>query len=206
MAEDRHRLFAGCPLPSDVARQLHAWASEKLVGPGVRVEPAENLHVTLMFFDFVDSAKRDQLVALTKQVVWNSIEVRASSAKMFGRSAYGVELAGPFPALEALNDRFLHGIRYPEADEQAEAPWSADAFTMLALSVPDVERAKQSRRCQHEHRMFELHVTVARTNGRVQPATPPAIAFLLDRFALYESHLGPGGSSYTVLAEASASE
>lgn len=83
------RLFLGCPLPPEVALQLHDWAERELPG---RIVPVENLHATLLFFGEQPAESVEKLVKLTEEMRWSPLPVVTEQVKRFGRNAVAIRL------------------------------------------------------------------------------------------------------------------
>jgi 2'-5' RNA ligase len=206
-----HRLFLGCPIEPGPAATISAWAANDLTG--TRPVPPKNLHVTLLFFGSVDEAARDRLMELTKQTAWNPLTARTGELGAFGKSALALRIGILEEDSELLEDRLARTCQWIPpgltADEEAEwnrQTWpSDDPLYQMALLVPIPEIIRKQRR-QRQRRPLELHLTVARTKARsafhLSEKCLPPLELLLDRLVLFESHLGPGGSRYERLAEA----
>ncbi|RYG24058.1 hypothetical protein EON82_12015 [bacterium] len=205
-----HRLFLGLPIDTGVAESISAWASSELTG--TRVVPSENLHVTLLFFGSVDEATRDRLIGLTQETVWEPIAARTGELAAFGKSTLALRLEVAEEQIERLEDRLARaskiappGMPFGEFEDWMRT-WSRpeDLLHQMALLVQEPDKEKK-RRCQRQQRPLELHLTVARTKSRpvleLSEKLPP-VDLVLDRLVLFESHLGPEGSRYEVLAEA----
>lgn len=176
--EQRHRLFAGCPIDPDVAESVSTWAKGAFTDGGVRVVPAENLHVTLLFYPSVDSEARETLVALAGQVAWEPVPVATGKILAMGRSAIAIQLE----------------------TERGNLPWT-EALAQMARLQGAQELGRMEGR-QRNRRSLALHVTVARTRRPMDLALippPPRLAFLLDAFCLFESHLTASGPIYESL-------
>ena len=173
MAEDdRIRLFCGLQLPEETVALLAEWQPASL--PGVRLVPAENLHVTLCF---LGSRPRSDVPAVAR-------ELAAAAAR-----------AGPVR---------LREDRYRETGSVAmivcEDVGGAGALLAADLGAR-LERLGVYRR---EQRPWLPHVTVARfhTRPRLSPA-PPALGEVgVVRAALYSSSLRPTGAHYEALETA----
>lgn len=175
-----HRLFAGCPIDSAVGTPLGEWAERSLSEEGVRVTPVMNMHVTLLFYAAVDTAIRDELAALTREIMWTPITVETGRLSMMGRSAITVELRASSEDLSRIAVKIGNMAARQHLFEQ----------------VRPAERLSRGR-------PRALHLTVARTKKPIeleQVLAPPEAKFVLDRLCLYESFLEPTGSRYEILA------
>ena len=204
-----HRLFLGIPVPREEAVFLAKAAERELAVPGVRLTPAENLHVTLIFFGDVTAETREELVALTREIRWIPFRVRTGEVAKMGRTAIAVRLAASAEAISRLEDRLGRAsVIYP-ADLPPEEITAIHArvfdesspFARMRPHIPLPERDRKSRR-QRVGRALELHVTVARTKATVTdlPSHLIDLQFDLERVVLYESFLEPGGSRYVPIA------
>lgn len=167
------RLFAGLPLPDDLCRRL---VSLQAGIEGARWVPADNLHLTLRFIGEVAEDRMDDICAALNSVKPETFQITPDGAGRFGtgdrtRAVWvGVSRS---PALEALHQRI-------------------DTALVRAGFEP-------------EGRKYTPHITV----GRLSRARPQHVlgwleangafyfsAFEVNRFALYESHLGRNGPVY----------
>jgi 2'-5' RNA ligase len=176
------RLFAAADLPEDVRAALAAWAGGAAGAvPGLRIVPAANLHVTLVFLGNRDEAELDRLGQLVSACADGVVDVALGEALWLAPRRPHVltlALADPAGALAALQAA-VSGALVAGAGHVAEA------------------------------RAFRPHVTVARVRRgmRVRPervalAAPPRAAFALPALTLYRSRPGPGGSRYEPVARA----
>ncbi|HEX3808801.1 MAG TPA: RNA 2',3'-cyclic phosphodiesterase [Rhizomicrobium sp.] len=168
------RLFVALALPDAVAQTMFLLQSGV---PGARWQTREQLHLTLRFIGEVDG--RD---AANIDDVLSTIEAPPFTLALKGVGEFG-----------GKNPRALWaGVSDPEP---------------IIHLQKKIERALQRLGLAPEERKFTPHVTLARLRG-----APPAkvIEYLADHalyasapfqvaeFALYSSHLTPGGSVYTV--------
>lgn len=166
------RLFTGLDLAPHVSSALeHLLATLRPLAP-LRWTRVENLHVTTKFIGEWPAAKLD--------------EMKAALAKVPGRDPVPVSVRG----LE-LKPRLLWADVY--------APGLADL-------ARDIDTALSKLGVARETRPFTAHLTLARIAKpvKVNLAAYEATAFGsfdADRFFLYLSEPGPGGSVYTKLAE-----
>lgn len=203
-----HRLFLGCPVEAEAARPIAEWSASELVG--LRAVPSENLHVTLLFFGSVDAAKRDELIALTREVVWEPLPARTAELASLGRSAVGVWLDAPQERVEQLEDRLVRagkivprGLSREEYSTWMASVWNReDPLCRLALQIPEPENV-QKRRRQRQGRPLRLHLTLARRKDpsvSVDAQLPP-VDLTLDRLVLFESLQTASGVRYLAIAE-----
>ena len=164
------RLFAAADLPEDVQGALAAWA-QSAVGDRqeLRLVPAENLHLTLVF---LGARGEEELDALGRTVVEAA--------------------AGTGPVEIALGDALWLAPRRPHVltvavEDRSGALRALQAAMLGAL----VERGGH----EAEGRMFRPHVTVARARrgARVRPVELPAApraSFAFPSATLYRSRAG----------------
>lgn len=209
------RLFLGLPVPSDVSEQLANWATQELDSSLFRCVPAENLHVTLIFFGERNGKDAETIANLVRQVEWSPLRIQIGPLIFYSRSAVASKLVVDMGALDDLNKRlgwgqyrFVLDADYAANSEGALSDWTYHASKPLGrlchkfTTVADLER----RRRRHRHSQpLDLHVTLARLRkGAHLPPdlpTPPNLSFVLDRAVLFENKLGPDGSSYFEVAE-----
>lgn len=164
-------------MPLQTALEIWNWANGVLLDESVRVVPAGNLHVTLMFFGGVFAQERDALSELTKQVAWNPMAVMTGDVSMFGSSAIALRLLAEKDSLEPLIDQLT-----------GTDPLGKMHGRLESTALPD------------------LHVTIGRVRRKGRPDLAglcmPAVEVSLDRFVLYESFIRPGGAHYEIIAQA----
>ncbi len=207
-----HRLFLGLPVPDDGAALVEEWARREL--DGIRVVARDNLHVTLLFFGEVPTSVRDELVGLTQAAWWEPLDVETGDLARYGRTALALELEPEVAALERLGRRVAFSAYAPPGmtEEEELRAWfaehserqEADPLYRMVLRLPQAELTRMRRRRLHDF-YWSLHLTIGRSRSKVPPEVlekrMPSLRFILDRLVLYESHLGPGGSDYAVIAE-----
>ncbi|MCC7435402.1 MAG: hypothetical protein IT363_12015 [Methanoregulaceae archaeon] len=115
------RLFLGCPIPSEPAHMLEAWADRALPQDSLRITPATNLHVTLAFYGEVEAAQAAAIIAKVAAVPWTPKPVMTGPLRYFGRNAIGLEVDG------LLDD-----------------PWSPELIELWRLQ-PERERQRDPR-------------------------------------------------------------
>lgn len=184
-----HRMFVACPIPREPAEQLTHWASDALSGLRARVLGPEHLHATLFFYAAVDDATRHNLAAWTSAAIWEPLRVRVGPPMQTRGTAAAWSLEGDPAALKRMQDRM------------ARTP--GDELWHLCVAQGEADLEKLRRRIPRAGPPA-LHVTLARLPRRAAlPLLPkaPSIEFVLDRIALFESTLQPGGSRYEIVAE-----
>lgn len=100
------RVFLGCPVPPDVAREMAAWAALSFDPQVVRFVPIENLHITFAFYGEVDSETAEELASLTRKVQWRPLKVHSAGARFYGRNAIAIRVEG-----------VLYAPKYGDLDE-----------------------------------------------------------------------------------------
>lgn len=177
------RLFLALDPIDSTRSALAAWREAALAGQaGLRLVPAESLHVTLVFLGHRPEAEIEPIAG--------------SLAVLAGLSApvlwpVGIEaLPRRRPRLLALD------LDDPEGRAGAVQAAAAGALEARELHAP-------------ERRPFWPHLSLARVRGRRRgeptPALPPAEAgrpegpLRFEHVTLYRSHLAPGGARYETL-------
>ncbi len=166
------RLFVGLEIPPQIRAQLQTLQSGV---PGARWRPDENLHVTLRFIGEVDAHTERDVESALDQIDAPSFDLAFQGTGQFG------------------NDR-------------PRALWSGvehgDAVSHLAKKI---EAALQRNGLKPERRKFTPHVTLAYLNRArranvdtyvAQHADFKSDTFSVDRFVLFQSHMGKGASHY----------
>ena len=171
-----HRLFVAATPPATIRAALTVAMGGM---PGARWQTDEQLHVTLRFIGSVDRHQAEDIAAVLGHVRHPPIMLELGTVGTFDRQGridtlwIGIQ---PRDRIAPLHDRIDRAL------VQAGVP--ADA------------------------RAFRPHVTLARFTRGTAPdramasrmTIPPLPAFAIERFALYESHLGAGGASYEAIA------
>lgn len=177
------RLFTGLDLPAEVVAHLDSLIDQLRPAARIKWSPPANLHVTIRFIGEWPEARLPEL--------------RAALAGLPGHPpiAVAVRTMGFFPN--------PHSPRIFWAGVEA----SPDLATLAA----ETNHALEPLGLQAEGRPFSPHLTLARVKETVPMQTlREAIAalpsldfgsFTADRFFLYQSRQGAGGSVYTKLAE-----
>lgn len=175
---DRPRLFVALDLPRDVRGELAVWAT-RLAPDGVRLVPAENLHLTLAFLGSRSQEEAATVAALLPGLARPLSPLSTAGALWLAPrrpTVLTVALACP-PQLRALQE------------------------SVAAALAESVGYEPQQRR-------FRPHVTVGRVArgardariGSRDVADAPALTFRAEALTLYRSHTGQGGSRYEPLA------
>jgi RNA 2',3'-cyclic 3'-phosphodiesterase len=167
-------IFIAYTLPTAAASAISAWAHGALGdADGLRLVPAANLHVTLVFCGGLPSERVDEVVDRTRSsmVAGHAPIYAPSRVRVLARSAVALELEAADP------DRSLRGW-----------PLGALADELASAGLRRVES-----------REWLPHVTVARARRGERPAVandPPALRFAPDAIAVLESVQTPGGVRY----------
>ena len=166
-----HRLFVAIRPPEDVRDRL----LDLMKGvPDLRWQTDEQLHLTLRFIGEVERPVAEDIALALTAIRFERFAIALDGVGMFEKRRHGALWAGvqPKDELKALNAK--------------------------------VERACQAAGLAPEHRAYHPHITLARWKGRM----PGLDAFLdahggltsaaweVDKFLLYESHLGHSGAHY----------
>ena len=171
-----HRLFVAIRPPQAILDLL----LDTMEGaPELRWQDAEQLHLTLRFIGEVERPVAEDIAAALAQVRFQPFELRIAGVGRFDHQRRGTLWAGVSP----------------------HAPVGA-----LAAKV---ERACVEVGLPPERRAFHPHITLAR-RGRDAGAAPEAFvarhaglssaSFRVDRFILFESHLGRDGALHEAVA------
>lgn len=167
------RLFVGVGLPSEAAAIVDAWRAN-LELPG-RPVPAENFHITLRFIGDVDGVGSDKILAAL-----DDLETE-------GPRRLALDSLGTFPRASKAVVAWL-GVRH-------------DGW--LDRLADDVNDAVDHAGFGVEERPFRAHVTLSRIRPAVDlrsyAAEPLDLPVEIERFTLFESHLGGGPVRYEAI-------
>lgn len=179
MTAGQRRLFIALELPAAARTALARWAAEAVGAiAGVRVIAEADLHVTLAFLGWrppADVAEAERIVA---------------------------GLGGPAPQLAPSGMAWLP----PRRPRLAAVDLDDLAGAAGALHARVAAEVAERLGIAPDPRPFRPHVTVARLGRSQRPPRGPALAppnlpaFRAPAASLFESHLGPGGARYGVLA------
>ncbi len=173
------RLFAAVPLPWEIQERLSDLAAGL---PGARWVPPENMHITLRFIGEVDRGTADDIDGLLSGVRAPAFELSFAGVGTFGS---GRQVRAAWIGVE--KSEALHHLR------------------------DKVESAAVRAGLEPERRKFTPHVTLARFK-KASPGSHlarwieahggfSAGPFDVDRFTLFQSHLGREGAHYEAVAE-----
>ena len=175
------RLFTGLDLAPHVSSALEQLLATLRPLAPLRWTRVENLHVTTKFIGEWPAAKLD--------------EMKAALAKVPGRD--------PLPVA-------VHGLGWKPNPRQPRLFWAGVEAPKLAELAHDIDSAMARLGVAREERAFTAHLTLARigkptpldaVQKKIASLTTEFGSFEADRFYLYLSEPGPGGSVYTKLAE-----
>ena len=174
------RLFAAIAVPEPIGRDLARMQSGL---PGARWRPLDALHVTLRFFGELNRRQADDLDG----------ELSRATTRPF--------------------DLTLRGVGEFGEGHRSESIWAdVEPNETLGVLAGRCEAAARRAGLTPSTRVYRPHVTLAYL--RNPPPPPDRVAawirthnlkrvepFRVDRFGLYSSRLGHGGSSYTLERE-----
>jgi 2'-5' RNA ligase len=173
-----YRLFIAIDIPDEAVAELLQWQQRHLAGDRtLRLTPAEQLHVTLVFLGQMDERRLERCAAQLER-----IEDRR--------------------AFELTADRLVglpkgHNPRVVAAafGEPGERPRQLHDELAAGLTA--------KRLYKKEKRPWFPHITIARSRGRtrLRPAgiTPEPVKFTAVRVTLYNSILKPSGAEHRPL-------
>lgn len=171
------RLFAAIRPPEELCERI---AGVQRGVPGARWRPQDNLHITLRFFGELDEHVAEALDLELARIRATGFDLQLKGAGWFGASEPSTLWLG-----------------------LAESP-------QLEKLAADCDKAARRLGLAPDGRKFTAHLTVAYLRG-TQPddcarfvqrlAMFSSEPFLVDRFALYSSHLGKRASDYYAEAE-----
>ena len=168
------RIFIAYSVPAEAATAIAAWARGSLAGASeLRLVPAANLHVTLVFCGRLHAERVADVVDMTRRAIalQRAPLYTPSRVRVLARSAIALELEAAEPA------RALRG-------------WPLGTLTSELSSAGLLRR---------ETREWTPHVTVARARRGQRPAVeaePPDLTFAPDAIVVMESLSVPGGVRY----------
>jgi 2'-5' RNA ligase len=171
-------LFIAYALPAETASAIATWARGSLGDASeLRLVPAANLHITLVFCGRLPAERVDEVVERTRAgiAVRRSPIFTPARVRVLARSAIALELHAAEP------ERALRG-------------WPLGT---LALELSDAGLRRP------ETREWIPHVTIARARRGQRPAIdvePPDMSFAPDAIVVLESVSVPGGVRYDARA------
>ena len=185
----RARLFVALDLPDEIREEVVAWQQRELVDPALRVVPAQNLHITLVFLDWQAERDIEPIAELLQNLPLAAPRLR------FEPEPVGKGSSRRRPSLFALD----------APSEGAVAVHEEIAGRLVAAGF-----------YERENRPFWSHVTVARVKGERRGSRKPRAVetfpgplperltvhpFDAVRVSLYRSNLRPQGAEYVLLAQ-----
>jgi 2'-5' RNA ligase len=169
-----HRLFVAIRPPRDI-RDLLLGLMGRI--PKARWQDEEQLHLTLRFIGEVDGHRAEDVAAALSSLHHQRFDIAVSGIGSFERRGKGALWAGlaPHDELKALHKK-------------------VDQACLRAGIEPD-------------KRTYHPHITLARLNRDTGPVAPfveqwaglSSAPFSVETICLYESRLGSGGASYTIV-------
>lgn len=172
------RLFAAIAVPEHIGEAL---ARLQTGLPRARWRPLEALHVTLRFFGEIDERRADDLDAELTRVASPVFDLTLKGVGEFGEA------------------------------HMSEAVWAGvETNERLAVLAGRCEAAARRAGLDPVTRTYKPHVTLAYLKGTPGDRVAAWVRthnlksfepFRVDRFGLYSSRLGDGGSSYTLERE-----
>lgn len=172
------RLFAGLPVPVEIAEELLGLARRVAI-PGLRFSRPGNIHLTLYFLGEVSELRVPELRLALERVEFSRFRVEVSGLGTF--SGGGVLFAA---------------VERNVALEQLQAGVAAQIAAFAARRDPNSPPLSA----------FHPHLTLARRRERlrIDPAKLPVferpLRFCAEQVNLYRSRPGAAGSEYEVLA------
>lgn len=172
------RLFAAIEVPEPIGRDL---ARLQTGLPRARWRPLEALHITLRFFGEIDERRADDLDAELSRITSPGFDVVLKGVGEFGEAH--------------VSDAVWAGV---EANEP------------LKVLAGRCEAATRRAGLEPSTRTYHPHVTLAYLRGTPSDRVAAWIRthnlktfepFRVNRFGLYSSRLGSGGSTYTLERE-----
>ncbi len=202
------RTFIAIDLPTPVLRafatiqaQLQSYLRAQKLDAALRWSPNKNLHLTLRFLGDTTPNQREQVTARLQQVMTQATPFRLH-VDVSGQGVSGGAL-GVFPNLRQPRVLWwgvggeLEQLRALQAQVEEIAQAAGFAPEEKAYT-PHLTLARAAREADRR----TLHEVGQAIGNYVQlAATPATLNFQVNRVVYYQSELGAGGSSYTVLAE-----
>ena len=175
-AGERLRLFVALLLPDEAITSLVQWQAAELAGrPGLRIVPAENLHVTVAFLGGRPAGDVEKIAGLLRET--------AAEARP--------------PVFEPVRYRETRSVAMIVlGDHEQRGAWLAERV---------FEGLEQLGVYQREQREWLPHVTVARFRDRprLSPPLPPLEQVMSSEVAVMMSRLRPSGAEYEILESVS---
>ena len=184
----RGRLFVALELPAEVREGIADWQRRELTDPALRLVPAENLHITMVFLGW--QAEKD--------------------FERIAEAALGGEAPPPAPEVELMAEP----VGRPSGKRPRLFAVEARAPGVQELQAAVSGRLERARFYQPEKRPFWTHLTVARVKPEKKGGRKPALVgvspgpltgtpvrFRPTRLVVFRSHLHPSGARYEPMAE-----
>jgi 2'-5' RNA ligase len=198
-----HRLFVGLCIDLKSTASIRQWAESAYAGQPVRLVEEGQMHATVAFFPSVTDEKRQWIAEMVRSIQWDPLEALTCETYKLGRGALalGFELSENVEL--HLNRRLLRATNFDNYESALYDRLRSEPLgrLMLAQGEPELVRLYRDQR----HGPMPFHVTFARYKDKASESIPllpmSPLAIQLTRVALFESHLGPAGSTYEVIAE-----
>jgi RNA 2',3'-cyclic 3'-phosphodiesterase len=179
------RLFAGLPLPHDVAKTIvQSFAPLREKAPKARWVPETNLHVTLCFFGDCEERSRAALDEIFRREELHRPAISCS----LGR-------CGQFPPKGAPK---VLWVGLEKGSAEAHDLWA----TLQRLLAPLQAAGEPLEDLPRDDRGFTPHITVARTGNAIirqdwaEGIHVPPTSFQIEECILYQSLLDRSGARY----------
>lgn len=191
----KHRIFIAINLPAEIKAKIIAWQKKHWDLP-MRWTKPESLHITLVFFGYVDEEELAQLQKISREAVsqFKPMEIE------FERIAYGPDYDVRPVDLLILKRRaprliWLIGVY----NEQLEMMQQKLASVLLRLGSRQFY--------ERDHRHYKPHITLARTDQKrwQQAKNIPwideklSLKFTMKSTEVMESRLRHSGAEYQVV-------
>jgi RNA 2',3'-cyclic 3'-phosphodiesterase len=173
---ERLRLFVALLLPDEAITSLVRWQTAELAGrPGIRVVPAQNLHITVAFLGGRPAGDVERIARVLREAAKNARPAVFEPVRY--RETRTV-------AMIVLGDDGKHGA------------WLAERVFVGLEGLGVYKR---------EQREWLAHITVARFRDRprLSPPPPPLEQVVSSGVAVMMSRLRPGGAEYEILESVS---
>jgi 2'-5' RNA ligase len=196
-------LFVGFCIDLKSTAAIRQWAESAYAGQPVRLVEAGQMHATLAFFPSVTDEKRQWIAEMVRSIQWEPLEALTCETYKLGRGALGLGFDLSENVELHLNRRLLRATTFDNYESALYDRLETEPLgqLMLAQGEPELVRLYRDQR----HGPMPFHVTFARYKEKASESIPllpmSPLAIQLTRVTLFESRLGPAGSTYEVIAE-----
>ena len=204
-------MFVGLSIDPRAASSIRRWAELAYEGQPVRLVDASQMHSTIAFFASVTDEKWQWMAEMVRSVEWDPLDALTGETAKLGRRALVLDFDLSEEVARQLNCRLLRSdcsVRGTDENGKERVFSLQDRLCseplgqlILAQGEPELVRLWRDQR----HGPMPFHVTFARYKEKASESIPilpmSPLAIQLTRAALFESHLGPAGSTYQVIAE-----